>query len=389
MNVGIFADCYRPTTSGVVTSILQLKDGLERKGHKAIIVTVDTPGCSEEDSTVYRFPSIPFNSASGFRLGLVNQRAVNRIVREEKLDILHTHTEFSLGWAAKRAARTIGLPLVHTAHTMYEEYRHYLFFGQLISPKMIQKYLQLFLSDYNAVVCPSQKARDRLGSSVPHVRTVVVGNGICKTRFYPSPMTKEDKAQARKALGIQSSDKVIIYVGRIAKEKRVLRLLDVLTPLLRKHPHYRALFVGCGPSYKHMIKATARKGVCQQAIFAGSVRWEQIYRLYSIADVFVTASLSEVHPMTLIEASMCGLPIVARRDDGSVDLVKGDYNGYLVDSDRQLAERLSELLSDEAKLLEFSRNGLILSERFNAEAHVEKLESLYQQMIENLSTWEH
>ena len=86
--------------------------------------------------------------------------------------------------------------------------------------------------------------------------------------------------------------------------------------------------------------------------------------------------------MTLIEASMCGLPIIARRDEGFVDLIKNDYNGYTVDSDQQIAEMLSEILCDETRLFRFSKNGLALSDKFNTETHVEKLEALYQQVME-------
>jgi 1,2-diacylglycerol 3-alpha-glucosyltransferase len=103
--------------------------------------------------------------------------------------------------------------------------------------------------------------------------------------------------------------------------------------------------------------------------------------LYALADLFVTASLSEVHPVTLIEASMCGLPIVARRDAAYAGLVRDDYNGYLVDSDQQIADRAAEILDDEAKRLRLARNGLLLSEEFTAERHVERLETLYQQVL--------
>lgn len=81
MNAGIFADCYLPTRSGVVTSIVQLKEGLERKGHRAVILTVATPPWDEKDPTVYRLPSIPFNSANQWRLGLFSRRSVNRRVQ--------------------------------------------------------------------------------------------------------------------------------------------------------------------------------------------------------------------------------------------------------------------------------------------------------------------
>jgi 1,2-diacylglycerol 3-alpha-glucosyltransferase len=383
MNVGIFADCYLPTKNGVVTSIVQLKEGLEQRGHNAIVITVETPYYDKKDMAVYRFPSVPFNSDIEIRLGLANQARVNRIVRREHIEIIHTHTEFSIGWAAKRAARSFRLPLVHTTHTMYEHYRHYLFFGRLLSSKMIRRWLKLFLFNYDALVCPSVKAQDYFKSFMPHIRTVVIGNGVCKTRFRPTFLTGEEKTEARQALGIQPSDKVIIYVGRMAKEKRVIELFNVLTPLLKRYPHYKALFVGRGPSCRHMIEEAKRRNLREQTVFTGYVDWGQMHKMYSISDVFATASLSEVHPVTLIEASICGLPIVARCDSSYVDLIQDGYNGYLVDSDRQIAERLSEILSDETKLLQFSENGLIVADKFNAETHVDKLESLYQQVLAN------
>lgn len=383
MNIGIFTDCYRPTKNGVVTSMVHLKEGLERRGHKVIILTVNTPQYDEQDPTVYRFPSVPVYSGIEIRLGLVNQRTVNRIVQQERIDIIHTHTEFSLGWAAKRAARIMNLPLIHTAHTMYEDYRHYLFFGKLISAKMVQRVLKRFLSHYDTLVCPSIKIQKYVTSFMPSIRTVVIGNGVSKSRFQPDRLTREEQEHTRKTLGIHTSDKVMLYVGRMAKEKRVVELLNVLTPLLQENPQYKAVFVGYGPSYKHMINAAKKNNVQQQVIFTGYVNWEHIYKFYSIADVFVTASMSENHPMTLIEASMCGLPIVARRDESYVELIKDWYNGYLVDSDPQIAERVSVLFCDETKRRLFSQNGLIVSEKFTTEIHVEKLESLYQEVMNN------
>jgi 1,2-diacylglycerol 3-alpha-glucosyltransferase len=380
VNVGLFTDCYLPTKNGVVTSIVQLKEGLERRGHRAIIVTVHMPHFEKADKTVYRFPSLPFIPSIEVRLGLVNNRSLNSIIQEEQIEIVHTHTEFSLGWAAKRAARKRGLPLIHTAHTMYEAYRHYLFFGKLLSPGMVRGLLQAFLAGYDTLVCPSIKAQDYFKSFVPHIHTTVIGNGVSKSRFCPGPLTREEKDGKRKRYGIRSSDRVIIYVGRMAKEKRVEQLLDALTPLLRQHPQYKALFVGRGPAYERLSQAAKRRGLFEQVIFTGYVEWEQMHKLYSIADVFVTASLSEVHPMTLIEASLSGLPIIARRDDGYVNLVRDDYNGYLTDTDQELAERLSEILSNESRLMEFSRNGLTLSDESNAETHVQKIEALYQQV---------
>ncbi len=380
MNIGIFTDCYLPTKNGVSTSIAQLKEGLEQRGHKVIIVTVNAPAYIEKDTTIYRLPSIPFNFAIELRFGLVNQRLVHRIVQQEQLQIIHTHTEFSLGWAGKRAAEKLKLPLIHTTHTMYEEYRHYLFWGKLLSAKMIQRILKLFLSHHDALVCPSSKAQNYFASFMPSLKTVVIGNGVCRTRFNPTLLSKTEKEQIRQTLGLASSDKIILYVGRMAKEKRVLELLEILVPFLKQQPNYKAMFVGYGPAYQQMIHAAAQNNLGQQLIFMGYVNWEQIPKLYAIANVFVTASLSEVHPMTVLEATCCGLPIVARRDDSYVGLVEEDYNGYLVDLDQQIIARLAEMMGNETKLLTYSQNSHRLANKFNIATQVEKLELLYQQL---------
>jgi 1,2-diacylglycerol 3-alpha-glucosyltransferase len=386
MNIGLFADCYQPTVSGVVTSLLQLKQGLEQRSHKVVVFTVATPGCPEPDDAVHCSPSLPFNRASGFRLGLVNPRAVQRVVREEKLDIIHTHTEYSLGWAGKRSAQRMGLAFLHTAHTLHEAYRHYLPFGRAVPTRLVQYYLQLYLSNCDVLVCPSEKARDYFQTFLPDLNAVVIGNGVSRAHFRSQPLTKEQKALVGHALGLRSTDQVILYAGRIAREKRVVELLNALTPLLQARPQVKLLFVGSGPADRDLAAAVVRNGVSRQVILAGRVEWQQMHRFYSLADLFVTASLSEMHPMTLIEASLCGLPIVAHHDPAYAGLVRDGYNGYLASSDRAISARALDLLHDEGKRQKFSKNAYALSAEFSAENHVRQLETLYRQMAEEKST---
>jgi 1,2-diacylglycerol 3-alpha-glucosyltransferase len=385
MNIGLFADCYPPTASGVVTSLLQLKRGLERRGHNVLVFAVSTPGQPRLADTDHCFPSLPFNRASGFRFGLVNPRTVRRMVREAALDIIHTHTEYSLGWTGRLAARSLGLPLVHTVHTMHEAYRHYLFFGRLVSARAIKNYLRLFLSEYDAVICPSAKAETYLADSVPGLRTVIIANGVDPAPFRGACLIPAQKDRSREALGIRPSDEVMLFVGRMGKEKRVLELLGLLAPLLRGYPQRAVLFVGSGPLLKEMVLSVEHAGIAQQVVFTGGVRWDQLPGLYAAADVFVTASLSEVHPMTLIEASMCGLPLVARRDDSFAGMIRDGYNGYLADSDREMTQRLAELLGDGQKLREFAVNSLALSDGFHVDCHVDTFEALYQSLTKAVS----
>jgi 1,2-diacylglycerol 3-alpha-glucosyltransferase len=382
MNIGIFTDCYLPTKNGVSTSIVHLKEGLAQRGHQVRLFTVQYPHYDERDPTTYRFPSLSFNSTLELRAGLVSQRTMNRIVQAQQLDILHTHTEFSLGWAGRRAARRFNIPLAHTAHTMYQDYRHYLWGGQHLPPKLIQWMLKCFLSSHAAVICPSQKMQAYLSAFVPASKTVVLGNGVSRARFSPQRLTPAERAKLRHTLGLEASDKLMLCVGRLAQEKRVLELLEALAPLLRQHLEYKIIFVGGGPLDGQMRALAHSRNVAQQIILTGYIPWEKMRNIYALADLFVTASLSEVHPMTLIEATMCGLPIVARRDASYADLVQEGYNGHLAATDLQLTELVAGLFQDDAKRYAFSHHALIRAEEFTSDKHVERCEALYQEVLQ-------
>jgi 1,2-diacylglycerol 3-alpha-glucosyltransferase len=360
--------------------LLQLKWGLEQRGHKVTVFTVATPGYRPYDGAVYCYPSLPFNRASDFRLALPRPQAVQRLVREEELDLIHTHTEYGLGWAGKRAARRMGLPFVHTAHTLHEAYRHYLPFGRVLPSRSVQHYLRLFLSNCDALVCPSEKGRQYFQAFMPGLNAVVIGNGVSRVHFQPRPLTLEQKDRARQSLGFCITDQVILYAGRIAQEKRVVELLEALIPMLKAEPRVKVLFVGSGPTYSELAGVVEHRRLNSQVVLTGKVEWQQMHHYYSLAQLAVTASLSEMQPMTLIEAALSGLPIIARRDLAYAGLVREGYNGYLVSSDSAIAVRALELLRDEGKRQRFSENSLALSDEYRAKKHVTRVEDLYRQV---------
>lgn len=380
MNVGIFTDCYLPTRNGVSTAVFQAKQELQRRGHSVVVLTVSSPGRLERDPTVQRFPSLPFNDEIEVRLALVRDDAIARVVDAHKLDLIHTHTEFSLGWAGRRAAKRAGLPWVHTLHTLYPAYRHYLPMGSLLPPKAIDRFLAQFLRGYDTLVCPSEKMRIYLARFLPGSRATLIGNGVSRERF--APAHAEETMGVRRALGIGPAEKVILYVGRLAQEKRVLELLQAVAPLLRREHSYRILFVGAGPARDRLAAAVRQADLESQVLLMGPVEWERISDVYALADAFVTASLSEIHPMTLIEALACGLPIVARRDLALAGLVQDGYNGFLVGDDAAIALRLSDILGDDGKRQTLADNARAFSARHTVQKHADQLEALYRQLID-------
>lgn len=385
MNVGIFSDCYLPTLNGVSTAIAQVRAELVRRGHRVTVFTVAAPGDSgapDRCGPVHRVPSLPFNPQIQLRIGLPWQRSIDRAVAAEQIDVIHTHTEFSLGRAGQAAAASLGVPAVHTLHTFYPAYRHYLPLGRLLPRRAVDVIVARFLRRCDAVVCPSEKGQAYVKGCAPFAATRVIPNGILPGRFCPDQPGGALRASGRAVLGLGPGERVVLYAGRLAPEKRVLALLDALRPLLASDPCVRAVFAGAGPQAVALAAAARSLRLDQPVLLPGPVRWEDMPRLYALADVFATASLSEIHPMTLIEAAASGLPAVARTDPSMTGLILDGFNGFLVDSDADITDRLAELLHDDDTRRASGLNAAALSARLTVCAHVDRLEALYRHTIE-------
>ncbi len=166
------------------------------------------------------------------------------------------------------------------------------------------------------VACPSEKGRAYVACCAPGVPAVIIPNGIAPGRFAPAGAHGEARRTGRAALGIADAAPTVLFAGRLAPEKRVVELLHAVHPLLAADPAARAVFAGAGPQAALLQKLAGRAGVGRQVVLTGGVPWQDMPGIYTLADVFATASLSEIHPMTLIEAVSSGLPAVARRDPG-------------------------------------------------------------------------
>lgn len=383
MNIALFLDSWAPMKNGVITSAQQLREGLEKLGHHVIIVTVRIDGYKVDDPNIILLPMIPFDfgSKQGFGLALANQSKINKLLKDHKIDIIHTHTEFGAGFTGRNAALKLKLPRVNTTHTMWEQYSNYM---PLLKIKpLVRLLLRVFLKGVSVMVNPSVKAKKYYQQNVaPNQAYQLVPNGIDMAKFKQSHFTDADIAEVRKHYGLDPQDKLLIFVGRIGPEKRVAELFGAMIPVLKEYEHVKMVFVGDGPAHGELVETAKRAGVDNKVVFTGFVNWSEVYKLYSISNIFVTASLSEVHPMTLIEGAICGLPSIARRDDSYLDLIHEGKNGYLVDTDDGLTEKVEELLSDPAKLKSFSAAALEISKTFSADNHVARMEKLYKKVLE-------
>ncbi|URA10743.1 glycosyltransferase [Thermospira aquatica] len=382
MNIALFLDCFTPMKNGVITSALQLKEGLEKKGHHVCIVSVLVKGYENKDPDVLLIPQLEldFGSKQGFGAALVNNKKVINFLKEHKVELIHSHTEFMVGLAAKHAARKLGIPRISTTHTMWEMYSNYSF---ILGMKSIWRtYFRFYMKGTSVIVAPSIKAKKYDNLVVPEIPVQIIPNGIDMVKFKQKPMTQEELHDLRKRYSLSPEDKILIFVGRIGPEKRVIELYHAMEPVMKKHKNVKMVFVGDGPAHEELQKRANDLGLAGQTVFTGFVDWKEVYRLYSIANLFVTASLSEVHPMTLIEAAICGVPSVARRDDSYLDLIEEGKNGYMADTDEAMTAIVEDLITDEKKLKLFSEEALRISSKFSAENHVNRMEKLYKKVLE-------
>ncbi|WP_062052558.1 glycosyltransferase [Bacillus sp. JCM 19034] len=220
MNIGIFTDTYYPQINGVVTSINLLEKELIKRGHKVYIFTSTDPNADlvEEKGKVFRFPSLPFIFFPERRLAYSGLIKLSRLVNRLELDVVHTHTEFSLGMMGIFAAKKNHLPIVHTYHTMYEDYLHYIGNGKFVTPSMVRKVSRLYCNRMDKTIVPSKKVKTVLEEYGVSSEIEIIPTGTDFQQFEPQKQTIHEIDQLKRQLGITGGS-VLLSVGRLSQEK--------------------------------------------------------------------------------------------------------------------------------------------------------------------------
>ena len=210
MNIGFFTDTYFPQVSGVSTSVKLLRDELVRQGHNVIIFTTTDPAAKPEIGVV-RLPSIPFVNYDDRRIAYSGFDRCLKIARQNNIEIIHTHTEFSLGMAGKYVASRMKIPNVHTYHTMYENYTHYILQGNLIHASHVRYLSKLYCNQTQGIITPSRITHDKLREYGISEKIEIIPTGVQMPKYL-----LENRVDVRSELHLKETDVVLLSLYRVS-----------------------------------------------------------------------------------------------------------------------------------------------------------------------------
>jgi 1,2-diacylglycerol 3-alpha-glucosyltransferase len=377
MRVGLCVDVYKPFMSGITNFVSQHKQALEAMGHKVFVFTLGHVDYEDDELYIYRSPAIPLTE-TGYQFGFAYSRLARRKVGT--MDILHTQHPFISGSMAVTYGKRYGIPVIFTNHTRYDKLASY-YVPVLpggVSEALLETYLPWFANQCQAVITPTQAIYQLLRKYGVTGRMVVIPNGVDLSPFR-SPVRQRTRAE----LGLPGEAKVSVYVGRIAPEKNLPFLLRAFAHVCQALPEAYLLLVGYGPEEQVLHDRAKELGIAQRTIFTGRVPYEQVPDYLALADLFVTASIIDVQPLSIIEGLATGLPAVAIASDAVANTLVDGHNGVLAAyNSKDLATRWVMVLSDDDLRARLSANAQDSSQQYDIHRTSAQMAKLYEEVVE-------
>lgn len=382
MRVGIFTDTYYPQVNGVVTSILILEKELRNLGHEVYIFTTSNPKAKDFSQNIFRLPSMPFIFLPTYRIAFFCSPKMLYKIKNFNLDIIHTQTEFSIGLFGKMVSKFLKIPMVHTYHTMYEDYVHYIANGYFFKPKAAQKFSKIFCNMAKTVIVPTQKTKDYLIDYGVKKPIKIIPTGIELEKFMDH-VAMDKIIDLKKNLGLKTDDFVILFLGRVAKEKSIDVLISQMPNVIKKIGNAKLLIVGSGPYLEKLKSLSCNLCIDKNIFFTGEIPWQQINLYYKLADVFVTASTSETQGLTCIEAMASKIPAICKNDASVQNLIENSKNGFVFDNPEDLANIIYDLKQNPKLRKKVIDNAIATVNNLSCNSFAKSVQDIYYQVIQN------
>jgi glycosyltransferase involved in cell wall biosynthesis len=378
MRIGMMADVYLPHISGITNYISLNKKFLEKKGHEVFIFTFGDLDYSDNESNIIRSPGLPLLD-TGYYISWSYSPRARRLLNT--MEVVHVHHPFLSGSLALRYCRSRGIPIIFTNHTRYDLYSQAYLppMADIIGAAAVQAYLPAFCKACDMVISPSAGMRDVLVGFGVDTPIEIAPNGVDL-----NPFQNPGNSIERHELGLCAEDVVLVYVGRLGPEKNLQFLLRSFAGVVQAYDHARLLLIGNGPEREILEGLVSDYEISECVRFAGMVPYDIVPDYMRLADAFVTASVTEVHPLTVVEAMAAGLPVLGISSPGISDTIRDGESGYLV-SQVDIASftaKMVRLVREEDSRRQMGQTARQAAAEYDIELTTVIMEERYRKMIE-------
>ncbi len=387
MRIGIFTDAYEPHISGVTTSINMLKIALEKMHHEVYIVTanLDSKGFKyDEKNKVIYLPGLKTGIYQTKITGLYSSKAMD-VIKTWNLDVIHSQTEFSIGYFSRIVAKKLDIPVVHTYHTLYEDYVHYITHGHFdnVAKKLVVKLTKYYCEKKcNELIVPTDKIKGLFIKKYDIKKeTHVIPTGIDIDKFKINGQMKKEITKIKEKYKIKNTDFVIGAVGRIAIEKSFDKLLYNVKDLVKGNPNIKVMLVGGGPDLDTLKALVHELKLDKHVIFTDKVDYSIVPVYFNTFDVVVSFSTTETQGLTIIEGLAASKPTICINDESFRAMIEHDYNGYLFNNDNEFQEYIYKLINNKNLYKEMALNARNSTYKYSKEVFASEILKIYHKAI--------
>ncbi|MCX7909631.1 MAG: glycosyltransferase family 1 protein [Ignavibacteria bacterium] len=369
MKIAIFAGTLNENQDGVTRVLFRQIRYFKRLGYEMVFFTPSYEDDGQLDN-VFKIQSIPFPLYSDYKLSLPNKKRLLKVLEKIEPDIVFINSPCTLGWAAAKVANTINVPVVAIYHTHFPTYLSY-YKISFLEP-YVWRYMRYLYEKCNIVFVPSKSVEEDLNEK-GITNTKYIPHGVDTNVFNP----RFSNPSFKKELGVEGK-KIVLFVGRIVKEKNIDVLQEAMN-FLHKRDDFVLVIAGGGPYLEYYQKRM------QNTIFLGHLNTSKLVEVYSSSDIFVFPSVTESFGNVILEAMACSLPPIVAKSFGASELIQDFSNGLLTEpnSAKDLADKIELLLENEKLRQSLSANAYSSAIKYSWENILNTYKKCFEGIIKN------
>jgi 1,2-diacylglycerol 3-alpha-glucosyltransferase len=351
MKIALFSDTFPPEINGVSVSVGLHQKVLSSQGHDLLVITTNPFGKDTSIQTdMIRIPGVELKKLYGYRMSSFFNAKAFQYIRKWKPDVIHIHTDAGIGIFGKISAFFLKIPTVVTYHTMYEDYTHYAGFLKGLASRVVKQFSRSIAEQCTEFISPSLKTKEKIRSYGVDRYINIVPTGIDFSRFELKNLDQQKIIELRQKW-TKPGEKILLSLGRVAKEKSMDVIIKGFSNYLKNpHPPTKLLMVGDGPDRRDLIQLVSELKLENDVQFVGAVPIQDVPYYYQLADVFVSASLTETQGLTFMEAMVSKRIVLCRYDENLASLIRHQQTGFIFGDADDFTRQLNSIFNlDDAK----------------------------------------